>query len=147
MLKAALTGPWVEASDGDADRLYKIDAEDWDVDSLVIVMNAIHGLWPKVPRAVDLIQLCKIAIIINYYQVQSALEIITPMWIKTLRHPEEVDENAEEYYLPESYGEELISWMCIGWVFKDAGIFRETTFTALRTCRSEVKVGRLPNPV
>lgn len=138
MLKAALTGPWFEAKTKDADGLHRIDAQDWDVEGMKIVMNIIHGLWPKVPRVVDLVQLCKISIIADYYQVQPALDLIAPIWIAHLKN-----QSAD---LPPSYGPNLAAWICIVWVFKDAALFKEATRNAIQTYSSRVDVDGLPIP-
>ncbi|KAK3934707.1 hypothetical protein QBC46DRAFT_273271 [Diplogelasinospora grovesii] len=127
VFKAALAGgAWKEGvavADGDdpnAPPIFRIDVEDWDVEALVIVMNAIHGR--AAPLSVTLETLARVAVVVDYYHVREALHHVTPYWLQHLR---------AVLRIPDSYGRELMLWICISLVFEDVDCLLRATHRAI----------------
>lgn len=80
---------------------------DDDPDACIILLDILHGLTRRVPRSVTLEMLTKLAVLVNYYQMHEAVELFSDTWI----------DNLVEGGLPETYSPEVISWLCIMWVF------------------------------
>lgn len=135
VLKAALTGGWNEGAVNEVSRLHEISAEEWDTEAMTIVMSIIHHRWPQVPRVVSLELLAKIAVIVDYYQIHETVQIMSEPWIEHARKS-----------LPNSYGREILLWMCISSVFKNSAIFKHVTAIAIKYCPGIVESLQLPIP-
>lgn len=135
MFKAALTGPWKEALVEGG--LQSMDAEDWDVHAVTIVFDIIHGHWPSVPHNVDLDTLSSIAMVVDYYQLGSAMHLIAPLWIQRLQAANPISSQ---------HSRNLVTWMFVAWVFRDFDLLQTTTDIATRTCKSDVTIHDLPLP-
>lgn len=83
IFKAALKGGWKEGSEINGE--YHIDAEDWDVHALEIVMNAIHGHHRRISKTINQDTLAKIAIIVDYYQTYEILLPWSMVWVEQCR--------------------------------------------------------------
>lgn len=121
VLKAMLSGAWSEGMRDESDGLFRLHAEDWDSEALVIVMNAVHGRWSLVPRTVSLEILAKIATIVDYYDIREALQLILSHWM----------EGFTAWSVPRTLCRETVLWILISWVFKDAAIFGQATKIAI----------------
>ncbi|KAJ2995682.1 hypothetical protein NUW58_g1202 [Xylaria curta] len=82
--KAALCGPFQESQLG-TDGLRYIDAEDWDVEALLIVIQTIHGQNRKIPRFLGLEVLAKVAVIVGYYQCYEAIDPFPEIWLQQIK--------------------------------------------------------------
>ncbi|KAK4196094.1 hypothetical protein QBC40DRAFT_342952 [Triangularia verruculosa] len=102
MFKAMLTGVWEEGDKNNGTA--EVGAEDWDTEALVIVMNVLHSHYRQVPKKVSLEMLAKIAIIVDYYQIHEALQIIASLWINALKKS-----------LPDSPGRDVTLWILVSW--------------------------------
>ena len=69
--KTMLKGPWKEA---DPLWYHQIEAEDFDEDTFLTVMYLIHGRHRSVPKILNLEQLAKTAVIIDYYECHEVAE-------------------------------------------------------------------------
>ena len=121
VFKAALTGGWKEADASNGE--LQISAEDWDTKAMTVVLNAIHGHYRRVPTMVTLEMLAKIAIIVDYYAVHEAMQLLGPIWIDHLRKSLPTTAQSKR---------DIASWICISWVFGDAGIFMHVTQVAIQ---------------
>lgn len=81
--------------------------------------------------------LAKIAILIDDFQCEEALEHYTKLWIETLRTTTPV---------PITYCRDLVLWMLIGWVFCIPEEFTKCTAVAIRQCKGSVDTLELPIP-
>lgn len=134
VLKAMLTGGWNEG-DRNNGQLH-ICAEDWDAKALAVVMNVLHSHYRQVPKTVTLEMLAKIAVIVDYYKVHEALEIMASVWIKVLQES-----------LPHLLGRDVVLWILVSWVFGDVSIFKQVTKVAILRSRGDVEISqRLPIP-
>ena len=98
-------------------------------------MNIIHGHTRKVPRSVSLEILAKFAVLVDYYECFEAVEVFTDMWINELKED-----------LPKTYSRDLILWIWISWVFRQAEQFTATTGIALKQSRGPIQTLGLPIP-
>ncbi|KAK4153670.1 hypothetical protein C8A00DRAFT_15107 [Chaetomidium leptoderma] len=135
VLKAMLTGGWDEGAANNGQR--QIRAEDWDAEALEIVMNVLHNHYRSVPKMVTLKLLAKIALIVDYYEVHEALQMMASMWIHALRKS-----------LPNSFGTGVVLWTLVSWVFGDAAVFKRITKVAILRSRKDVEIPQeLPIPL
>jgi len=135
VFKAMLTGGWKEG-DKDNGPVRRGCAEDWDTEALVTVMNVLHSYYRQVPKKVSLEMLAKIAVIVDYYKIHEAFQVIASLWI-----------NALKMSLPESPGRDLILWILVSWVFEDAAIFRKVTKVAILRSKKDITIPHeLPIP-
>ncbi|CZS92471.1 uncharacterized protein RAG0_03050 [Rhynchosporium agropyri] len=86
-----------------------------DPDSMIILLNVIHGLSSKVPRRVDLNMLSKLAVAVNHRHIHEAVGICPDTWIENLKRDDG---------FPSSYRPEILTWLFILWVFRKDEDFR-----------------------
>ncbi|RYP61159.1 hypothetical protein DL769_007841 [Monosporascus sp. CRB-8-3] len=132
--RAALTGNWKESS-VTANGCHEINTEDWDAEAMFLVLSIIHCRTRSIPRTVTLEMLCKIAILVDYYKLHEALHFFASLWIDNLRSS-----------LPTVYNRDLILWICVSWVFKDAAIFEIVTKRAIEHSPARIQALDLPIP-
>jgi len=100
-------------------------SEGFDSQAVTIIMNAIHGRGPRVPKSVDLDLLAQLALVVDKFQFYDALEVYADRWISRLAHT-----------LPQSYNRDLILWIYISYVFRNEDIFASMTkIAALQSSR------------
>lgn len=68
---------WSEFSRNPEDSLFHVKAADWNEEALLILLNILDLRNGKVPRAVSLEMLGKIAVLVDYYECGEALEVFT----------------------------------------------------------------------
>ena len=134
VFKAALTGGWKEGSTA-AGGCYEINAEDWDAEAMRVVLSLVHSRTKAIPRSVTLEMLSKIAVLVDYYELHEAVHFYASLWIDTLRNS-----------LPRVYGRDLILWICVSWIFKDASIFQAVTKLVIEHSPGKVPTIQLPIP-
>ena len=134
VFKAALTGGWKEGSTA-AGGCYQINAEDWDAEAMRVVLSLVHSRTKAIPRCVTLEMLSKIAVLVDYYELHEAVHFCASLWIDTLR-----------FLPPKVYGRDLILWICVSWVFKDAPLFNGMTKLAIEQSPGKVPTFQLPIP-
>ncbi|KAK4135358.1 hypothetical protein BT67DRAFT_441030 [Trichocladium antarcticum] len=134
VFKAALTGCWKEGSTT-ADGCHEISAEDWDSKAMFVVLSLIHSRTSNIPRAIKLELLSKIAVLVDYYELHEALHFYASIWIDRLRQS-----------LPTVYGRDLMLWVCVSWIFKDAAIFKTVTKLATEESPGKIPTIHLPIP-
>ena len=77
-----------------------------DANTLVILLDLIHGRLKRVPRQFDLERLITISILVDKYQLHEVVEMVADVWINYLRSS-----------IPTSYTQDVASWILITWVF------------------------------
>jgi len=80
--KAALEGGWKEGSAINGE--FQIDAEDWDVVALALVLNIIHGHHRRVPKQLPIELLTKVAAVVDYYQTHEIMRHWSMVWLEAL---------------------------------------------------------------
>jgi hypothetical protein len=134
VFKATLTGGWKEGSTT-AGGCHEINAEDWDVEAMRVVLSLIHSRTSSIPRTVTLEMLSKIAVLVDYYKLHDALHFSASLWIADLRPR-----------LPTVYGRDMMLWICVSWIFKDAAIFSIVTKIAVEQSVGSIPTIGLPIP-
>jgi hypothetical protein len=107
-----------------------------DLDSMVILLNIIHGAGRKVPRQVSLDDLSKLAVLVSKFEMLSTVEFFSDTWI----------DNLQRGGLPKSYNENVLPLVFVFWVFDRPDEFREMTRLAQResTEKLEEDLGDMP---
>jgi len=134
VFKATLNGRWKEGSVVE-DGCKNLEAEGWDSEAMRIVLSAIHHRTSDIPRRVTLEMLCKIAVLVDYYELHDTLYFFLDLWINDLWYP-----------LPKVYSRDLILWICITSIFTSANIHQHVTNVAISHCPSEFQTLDLPIP-
>ncbi|KAL2150167.1 hypothetical protein VTH82DRAFT_7843 [Thermothelomyces myriococcoides] len=134
VFRAALTGPWDESVSA-ADGRRRITADDWDPKAMLILLNLIHGCNNQVSRTLSLELLCKVSVLVDYYRVHEAVRFPSLQWVSAIRSS-----------IPQTYGRDLMLWLCISWVFQEDDIFQTVTKIAIGDSPELVSNLNLPIP-
>jgi len=126
--KAALAGSCSEANATNGE--FQITAEGWNVDALVVVMNAIHGRHFSVPELAGIGLLARIATIVDYYGCHEALHPHSARWIEKLQA------RYRDIGFPQSMA---MATLCAGVVFRDANMFNQAVETILWNGRGDLE--------
>jgi hypothetical protein len=135
--KAALNGPWREAVSVSANCFRYIYADSWDPQAFLVLMLIIHGRNRQVPRLVSLELLAKIAVLVDYYKCDEAVEVFAEIWLQKLKGQSQ---------LPAQVSRDLALWLYVSWMFGDADIFTSVTSTALQQSQGPLPTFGLPIP-
>jgi hypothetical protein len=119
--KKALSGNWAETIRKDDGRCY-LTVYDWDEVALLTLLNIIHLRNRQVIRETDLDLLTKIAILVDYYNCDEAIEMYSTAWVETVRRKSPV---------PSTYCRPLILWLCVSSIFRVADVFESATNVAI----------------
>ncbi|KAH7122733.1 hypothetical protein B0J11DRAFT_532172 [Dendryphion nanum] len=142
-----LASPWfrrtltreefIEASKDPSDGLYHIPASDWDEEALLILLNVFHVRTRQVPTTVSLEMLAKIAVLVDYYELENAevMERDIRVWIADVRRSVE---------FPSSYCRDLMLWICISRVFQMSVEFEKATAMAIKGSEGCIQTLDLP---
>ncbi|KAG9229346.1 hypothetical protein BJ875DRAFT_387537 [Amylocarpus encephaloides] len=95
-----------------------------DPDTLIILLNIVHGATRKVPRQVSLELLRKLAVMVNDYGMLGSVEFFADTWI----------DHSKREGLPGSYTEDVLSWLFVFFVFERAEEFKDMTKLTQREC-------------
>lgn len=114
---------------------YRVTAEEWDAEALVILMNIIHGQTQKVPLEASLEKLAKIAVLVDYYGCQKAVDFYAKVWTRRLQPP-----------LPETYCRELLLRLIVSYVFSEEDVFKKLTKIIIYESRGLIHTLGLPIP-
>lgn len=134
VLKAALTGGWAESTVTE-DGYCRLDVEDSDPEALRIALAVIHGRNHQVPHTITLEILCKVAVLVDYYQCHEAFDFCNKIWVDELRKS-----------LPQTYGRDLILWLCVSWVFQVKDLLQATMNIAVERSYEKMRLLQLPTP-
>jgi hypothetical protein len=93
-----------------------------DLDTMVILLNIIHGAGRKVPRQVSLEVLSKLAVLVSKFEMLETIEFFSDTWI----------DNLQRGGLPKSYNENVLQLVFVFWVFDRPAEFKDMTRLAQR---------------
>jgi hypothetical protein len=142
-----LASPWfrrtltreafTEALKDPSDGRYHIAASDWDEEALLILLNIFHVRTRQVPATVSLEMLAKIAVLVDYYELESAevIERDTRDWIADVRR---------RVAIPSSFCRDLMLWICISRVFYMSKEFEVATAVAIKESQGWIQTLDLP---
>jgi hypothetical protein len=120
IFKSLLKGGYKESQSLSSRGTAEIPLPDDDCQALEILLNIIHGRLKHVPRTLSLDELTQITVLVDKYQLQEVTEMFSQAWIDLLKKR-----------TPIECTNELLPWICIAWVFKEADHFAKTTKIAL----------------
>jgi hypothetical protein len=94
-----------------------------DFDSMVILLNIIHGASRKVPRKLTLEELSKIATLVSQLRMEDTVQFFSDTWIDGFQRG-----------LPKAYNEKVLRLLFVFWVFDREEEFKNMTRLAQRDC-------------
>lgn len=106
-----------------------------DPDAFLILLNILHGRIRKVPLVVDLETLTQIATLVDKYDLMEPVQLFANFWFDNLKST-----------IPDSYTDDIPSWICISSMFDKEAEFESTTRLAMREARGEIPLAGLPVP-
>lgn len=120
-----------------ADGRFHVTLGGYDPAAVVIVMDIIHGRGRKVPKAVDLETLAKVAVFVDAFRCFEAVEVYAARWFEKLGG-----------CVPDEYGRDLVLWIYASYVFRQGEAFKRASRTAvlnsdglIRTLGLQVRAG------
>lgn len=128
---------WNESERDKKDGLFHLSAEDWDVGAFLLLLNIFHLKNRQVPRKISLVDLAKIAVLVDYYECAEAIELFSDMWIEDL---------INKVPIPSGYCRKLVLWIWIAWVFERAQEFKNATLVAIKQCSEPIRTLGLSIP-
>lgn len=128
---------WSESVKDEKDNLIHLEADDWDSDIFLVLMNIIHLENRKVPQEISLEGLAKMAVLVDYYECDEAVEHFTDKWKQHL---------GTAVPIPATYCRDLTLWIWIAWVFDWQEQFGNATLIAVKYCSGPMDALGLPIP-
>jgi hypothetical protein len=133
-----LTGDWLEANTVYPDGRRHVSMEGFDLTAFRTVMDIIHGKTDKarVPRDITLDMLGKISVLVDDLECHDNVDIFAEVWIdklKVLKPP-----------TTKTYDRQLIIWIFVSSVFRQATIFQQVTRTAIMKSEGSIPTLGLP---
>jgi hypothetical protein len=110
-----------------------MEYDEWSTAALLIVLNTVHCRTRKVPKSVTLEMLAKIAVIVDYFEFQEAVEPFRNGWIAELWKCR-----------PSGYCRDLLLWILVSHVFDTEKLHR---FKVAAAFCSPVPVSDLGLPI
>lgn len=132
-----LTGQWMEAITTYPDGCRHITIEVVDAEAFRLLMDVIHLRSSRIPKVVDLDMLAKIAVLVDYFECQEAVGIVSDMWIAPLRNTMAMQDRTLQ-------DRTLILWIFIASVFAQPDIFETATRIAILESRGPIPTLGLP---
>lgn len=112
-----------------------------DLDSMLILLNIIHGASRKVPRNLSTEDLSKLAMLVSKFGMLEAVDFFSDTWIDHLQREG----------LPKSYSREVLKMLYVFWVFDREREFGDMTRLAQReadeTIEEDVKRLAIPRGI
>jgi hypothetical protein len=133
--KRMLKGAWMESNALQSEGYLRIQETDWDTSALKILMDIIHGRTRRVPKALSLEMLAKIAVIVDYYECHEVVEVFSTVGIEQLKET-----------VPVTYSRDTVLWICISCVFHESDQLRLSAITAAKHSRGPIQTMGLPIP-
>uniref|UniRef100_L2GBU8 BTB domain-containing protein n=1 Tax=Colletotrichum fructicola (strain Nara gc5) TaxID=1213859 RepID=L2GBU8_COLFN len=131
--KKALSELWAKTLVHSEDGRRHLQAADWDADALLILMQIFHARTKNIPRSVDLEQLAKIAVLVDYYKCHDTVEFFATLWIHSLQEQLSLQCNRE-----------LILWLLVSVVFRRDDLFQAVTKIAVTKSKGPLPTLELP---
>ncbi|KAF3765393.1 hypothetical protein M406DRAFT_16211, partial [Cryphonectria parasitica EP155] len=135
-----LSGDWMEAKQIYLDGCRHVDLEgNFDPAALGILLNVLHGKTRIIPKTLDLDMLTKVAVLVDDFGCNEAIQIWSDLWIQKLEiELPMVSEAASEEYLK--------NWIVISAVFGKPSVFRKATQLVLLHGSDSINSSGLPIP-
>ncbi|EDN93930.1 hypothetical protein SS1G_09797 [Sclerotinia sclerotiorum 1980 UF-70] len=114
VFKAMLRGSFQEGLKLKEAGKVEIPLPDDDCAAWNILLNIIHGRYMAIPLQLKLQVMTQIAVLVDKYRMHEVVYLFLPTWRKAMDYP------------PTRW-EDIISWICISWVFELREEFRELT--------------------
>jgi hypothetical protein len=128
---------WMESNWNPEVRWFHISAEDWDEEAFVVLMNIFHLRNKRVPRAITVDMLAKIAVLADYYECGDSIQLLVDIWVPDLE---------KKFPIPSVYGRDLILWTWISWALRLPELFKHTTTIVIKQSIEPVRNPGLPIP-
>ncbi|PYI20271.1 hypothetical protein BO99DRAFT_456724 [Aspergillus violaceofuscus CBS 115571] len=117
-----LTGSFNEAQNLQRTGKVDITVEGWDLEALLILLRIIHGRNHRVPHFVPLSLCARIAVLVDYYACQEAMQVHLRLWKSHL-----------ETQIPTGYNAtETLEWIWVSYFFDMSRVFDQVTLLAIR---------------
>ncbi|KAF2790526.1 hypothetical protein K505DRAFT_351891 [Melanomma pulvis-pyrius CBS 109.77] len=128
---------YIEALKDPSDGRYHIQANGWDEEALLILLNIFHVLTRLTPATVSLEMLAQIVVLVYYYELENAevMERDTVVWIANVKRT---------VAIPSSYCRDLMLWICISGVFNMSEEFEKATAVAVKDSTGWIQTLDLP---
>lgn len=95
-----------------------------DLDTVIILLNIIHGPSRKVPRQVTLQELSNLASLVSHFGMIETVQFFSDTWIDALQREG----------LPKTYTQDVLQLLFVFWVFDRPEEFKNMTRLAQREC-------------
>lgn len=99
-----------------------------DLETIIILLNIIHGASRKVPRQVSLEVLSKLAVLVSKFEVLETVGYFSDTWI----------DEFQRSGLPTLYNDQVISLIFVFWAFDRPAEFKDMTRLAQRGCSDKL---------
>ena len=99
----------------------EIDLPDDDPVALSLLLNIIHSRSKRVPCQIEMDDLCRVAVLIDKYEMHEAISLHTRLWIRPLV--------SEEW--PENFDRDMRQWLYISRVPRRRNVFKAATKCAV----------------
>ncbi|KAJ0332023.1 hypothetical protein COL922a_011557 [Colletotrichum nupharicola] len=131
--KKPLSELWAKTLVHSEDGRRQLQAKDWDADALLILMQIFHARTQDIPRMVDLEQLAKIAVLVDYYDCHDTVKFFAALWIDSLQER-----------LPSQCNRELVLLLFVSVVFRREDLFQDVTKIAVTKSKGPLPTLELP---
>ncbi|KAF2267085.1 hypothetical protein CC78DRAFT_104121 [Lojkania enalia] len=123
--RALTSEEFTEALKDPSDGRYHIPASDWDEEVLLILPSIFHVRTRQVPAPVSLEMLAKIAVLVDYYELErvEVMERDTRHWIANMRR---------SVAIPSSSYRDLMLWIYVSRVFYMSEEFEKAIALAIK---------------
>ena len=123
----------------EADGRVHLELDGVDADAVKTVLNIVHGRagQDRVPKAVTLDALARIAVVVDRFRLQDAVEIYADRWVDAL-YRRGIPTTA-------AARRDLVLWIYVAYVFRRDAIFKEATKIAATQLTGPLPAGALAN--
>lgn len=132
--RAMLQGFWKETTPTDS--LLTVDASDWHVEALQIMLDVIHGHGHKVPRHISLDLFAQIAVVVDYYKCHDAVKFFSDTWIA------DIDRRGTS----QEYNRDFVLWLFVTSIFGSSAAIKGLKDRAIQLIDGPFRVLDLPIP-
>ncbi|VUC37152.1 unnamed protein product [Clonostachys rosea] len=142
VFRTMISGSWSESSimvaNGTQEgSLRQLTSSEWDSEAICIMFHIMHNRYKSVPRGVGLKLLTSIATVADYYKCHEIFDIFLDEWISVLKRENSVPSRTV-------FGEDVVRWLSIAWVFARTDIFDLVSETIVRHSTGPILVPDLP---